>query len=259
MSIVPDWTIPYGSENYTGPYLSDAKLQSSVEFGTAEPKSKLDALSRLHDSAYAKFDDQGHRTAADSLYNENAQKLMGLFPELAGTAVLYGNQVSRSASNLASGVTYGLPGLIYGAVKNMFSLNDQLINGDKYRKEVLAYYNTDPMKDLYQSSKYMPTATKAQNEQFVKNKFGNVTPIGFSPPVYQELEDISPRSYNTFMLSKSGPVNSDVIDLGGGAVYMPTQNSVECEAYDPYNSNGSYGWTGTMKYRRKKRNKVYIC
>lgn len=140
---LPDYSLPYVSENYTGPYLSNGKYQSSVAFGEAEPKSKLDALSRLHDTAYATFADYGHRTAADSIFNEEAKKLESLFPQLAGGVVLYGNKIKDSFLNLADSV-YNPFGLIIGAVKNMYNLNDYVMNEEKYRREVRELYQKDP-------------------------------------------------------------------------------------------------------------------
>lgn len=134
--------------NYTGPYISNGKFQESVAFGDVAPKDALDALSRLHDSAYAKYKDQAHRMAADALYEKETKKLVGLFPEIAGDLVLYGNQIARSSSNLLNG--FGLPGLIYGGVKNMIVMNDYMNNATKYKKEITDYYKTDPYYDKYQ-------------------------------------------------------------------------------------------------------------
>lgn len=142
----PEYTLPYVNENYTGPYLSDGKFQNSVYFGDAEPKSKLDALSRLHDTAYATFADYGHRTAADSIYNEEAKKLESIFPQLAGAAVLYGNKVMGSFSNLTSNAALGPLGVLIGAVKNMYNLNDYVLNEERYRRDVLDLYAKDPKK-----------------------------------------------------------------------------------------------------------------
>lgn len=143
MTLFPDF-LP----KYTGPYISDGKFQESVLFGTATPKDKLDALSRLHDSAYAKYSDYQHRVAADRIYNKAAKKLVGQFPQLAGSLVLYGNQTSRATSNLARGLTYGPLGFLGGALENMWNLNDTMFNGDSYITEVQDFYATDPYQEL---------------------------------------------------------------------------------------------------------------
>ncbi len=130
--------------NYTGPYISDGIFQTSVEFGSATPKDQLDALSRLHDSAYAKYKDFGHRKAADVIYANEARKLIGLYPELAGLAVKYGNQIIGSASNLLGGYKYGPLGFVAGAIKNGLDLHDYMLNSTKYKNDVSQYYNTDP-------------------------------------------------------------------------------------------------------------------
>lgn len=131
-------------DNYTGPYWSDGKVQSSVEFGTAIPTSLLDEQSRLHDSAYAKFKDQHQLlTAADYIYNENTKNL-GVLGKVAGFAVLYGNHTQRSINGLFDG---NIPG-----VTNSIRLQDWLENKEKYIKQVKDYYETDPLKTTHQSA-----------------------------------------------------------------------------------------------------------
>lgn len=133
------------SNSYTGPYWSDGKLQSSVEFGKTPPGSALDAESRLHDSAYAHYQDLQHRMAADEIYEMNTRNL-GITGNLAGKAVVYGNQTIRSGMNLGTNVMkYGPLGLVVGAVQNAYNLYDYMINEEKYVKEVKAYYETDPI------------------------------------------------------------------------------------------------------------------
>lgn len=93
MSELPDWTLPYISENYTGPWLSDGKIQSSVANGKSKPKSKLDALSREHDTAYAVHKDRKNRYQADLVYQRGTEKIGGFVPRAAGYAVRYLNQL----------------------------------------------------------------------------------------------------------------------------------------------------------------------
>lgn len=130
-------------DNYTFPYWSDGKIQESVEFGRKAPLSALDVQSRLHDSAYAHYKDLVHRMAADSIYSANVEKLGG-FAKFAGQAVVYGNQTLRAAGNLLEYAKYGPLGLIVGSVVNDYYLFDYMNNSEKYKKEVLAYYATDP-------------------------------------------------------------------------------------------------------------------
>jgi hypothetical protein len=156
MSELPVWSLPYVSENYTGPYLSNGQLQSSVAFGDVDPKSQLDVLSRLHDTAYATYSDFGHRTAADAIYDAEAKKLEALFPQLAGSIVLYGNQLERSLTNLVSGMYSGPLGFIVGAAKNMYNLNDYMINEKRYKAEVNALYASDPYKPVVKDVIRMP-------------------------------------------------------------------------------------------------------
>lgn len=143
-------------QNYTGPGLSNGLFQNSVEFGTALPTNDLDALARLHDSAYAKYKDRAHRRAADKIFADAAGKIPNSEALLAKNAVRYGNQVKGSFDNLSKRASQGLPfgpvgvlgGLVYGAIENNLDLHDYMINGQKYEKEVLDYYKTDPHLDL---------------------------------------------------------------------------------------------------------------
>jgi hypothetical protein len=136
----------FGLDSYTGPFISDGEFQTSVEFGTTKPRNELDALSRLHDSAYAKWPDKLHRTVADAIYNEQAKKLVGKFPELARHLVLYGNAAMRAAANLYEGMKFGLLGLVAAGVINMYDLHNYMTNQNKIRVEILAYFATDPLK-----------------------------------------------------------------------------------------------------------------
>ncbi len=174
-----DYGTPYVDENYTGPYLSNGKYQSSVEFGDAEPNSRLDALSRLHDSAYAHFEDRNHREAADRIYNKEAKELASQFPQLAGEIVEYGNFASNSFSTLiedtSTGFKYGGPfgallGLVYGGVENLLHLNDTLNHGKEYEKDVLDYYASDPQKG---NPRYYPGVANIVNIKNIENKNKN--------------------------------------------------------------------------------------
>lgn len=154
--------------NYTGPYWSDGKLQTSVMFGEAEAVNALDELSRLHDTVYAKYPDRAHREAADMWYNSEAKKLTGQFPQLAANAVLYGNYASRQAGKLANDVkTYSfLPGIggIIGAAKfavDNISNAQKMINGTYLKKEkedIFQLFEQDPAKknQLPSSSQVVP-------------------------------------------------------------------------------------------------------
>ncbi len=137
--------------NYTGPYWSNGKVQESVEWGDTDPQSELDYLSRQHDSAYAKFKDDKHRSAADLIYNREAQKLKEKFPSLAGNIVLYGNHIKRKGLETLSNARHGLPGLVYTAAGNIID-SYKMINGTYLKKEladVNEYFKTDPHKERF--------------------------------------------------------------------------------------------------------------
>lgn len=144
--------------NYTGPYLSDGKFQSSVEFGEKLPIDRWDAFSRLHDSAFKKWDDYGHRTAANSIYNEWMKENPTTSKSIAGFLVLYGNQINSSLSNLGP----NMGSLIIGGIKNGYNLADYAMNENKYKREVIDYFKTDPKlgDSRYDPSVWNPTASK---------------------------------------------------------------------------------------------------
>lgn len=151
-------------DNYTGPYWSDGKLQSSVVFGSAMPTNELDMASRLHDTAYATYSaGSQQRRAADFIYDETVKSLGGL-GKFAGTTVLYGNQLINASGELVNDVKTGfsvagpvgaLIGGIYGAVKNQVSVLDWAMNKEKYVKEVKEFYKSDPFLNVagYQTPK----------------------------------------------------------------------------------------------------------
>jgi len=88
--MLPEWSLPYFQENYTGPWLSDGKFQGSVANGKAKTKSKLDALSREHDTAYALCKDSSCLRKADRVYYDKTRS-MSLVPRIAGNLVRYWN------------------------------------------------------------------------------------------------------------------------------------------------------------------------
>jgi hypothetical protein len=118
---------------YTGPFISDGKLQSSVPFGATRPKNKIEYESRLHDTSYATYDDYAHRTAADEIYKKHVGGVIG-------NGVFYGNALVRGALNLST----DFPGLAIGGAVNLYNLADYTMNHTKYLKEVTDLYDKDP-------------------------------------------------------------------------------------------------------------------
>ncbi len=118
-----------------------------MAFGETEPTDALDALSRLHDTAYATYSDRKHREAADMIYNEEAKKLGERFPNLAGNIVLYGNYASRQAEKLSSDISsYWLLGPLVFQIENMMDAT-KMIDGTylkSERQDILNLYATDP-------------------------------------------------------------------------------------------------------------------
>lgn len=241
MKLFPDF-LP----NYTGPYISDGKFQESVLFGTATPKDKLDALSRLHDSAYAKYSDYQHRVAADRIYNKAAKKLVGQFPQLAGSLVLYGNQTSRAASNLTRGLSYGPLGFLGGALENMWNLNDTMFNGDSYITEVQDFYATDP----YQGFQNPETDTASPKDIFH---------LGGELPLWQRKIEAERNDIDNKFVSTLAPMETwnkqDILE------YNPPTSSrgtgqIPANRLD--GTRGEYSGQGGLRFGFKvKPNKYY--
>ena len=158
-----DPTAPFwGHGNYVGPYWSDGKKQSSIEWGNKEPTDALDNLARNHDAAYAHYKDRPHREAADALFAEEARKLTQKYgkgwaadPKVAATLVQYGNYATRQAAKLGEYTKYGTSGIagnLIGAgrfvVGNLLDAG-KMVNGTylkQERNDVLKFYGTDPKK-----------------------------------------------------------------------------------------------------------------
>jgi len=143
------WFIP----NYTGPFISNGKFQTSVEFGDRAPKDSLDALSRLHDSAYAKYrDSKQHRMAADEIYADEAHKLGTITGHVAGLAVRYGNHLQDAVRHIVGEVVRqpALPvlGLLKGGVDVVRTYTGYRKRRDDLRRDVVRYYGADPFPHL---------------------------------------------------------------------------------------------------------------
>jgi hypothetical protein len=240
--------------NYTGPWISNGQFQSSVEFGDRKPKDQLDALSRLHDTAYAKWSDRLHRTVADTIYATEARKLAKKFPELAAFIVQYGNFTKNSVDTLRETSGYGLPGLIVGGIRNMYHLNDYLMNGDKVKKEILNYYKTDPHIELQtygemntQSSVYNPAEDfNAQKDTTIGLKSGGG--IKFGPKLDPDVPVDEPGNLELFgsTTNRKGPLGG-FIDTGG-------QILDESSAHRPQAMNATYNPPDDVVVNRKPLN-----
>ncbi len=232
--------------NYTGPYWSDGKIQESVPFGKSRPTSRLDALSRYHDTSYALYDDFGRRTAADSIYNERARKLPGNFPKVAGGLVQYGNFTYRSLKNLSKYFTYGLPGLVYGAVQNMYNLNDYMLNEEKYKKQQKDLYASDPitLNPIATSPARGEVFGEDSVNQFPGNKssddqdFRSRYPPGWRPNVYNP---------------KLGDNDRLQAEMSVGGRYYPTTIN-----HKLWYLNATRYSPGSFR-RRKRKNRIYIA
>jgi len=147
-----DPTTPFwGHGNYVGPFWSDGKIQSSVEWGSKKPTDEFDALAQQHDAAYAHWKDDKHREAADLIFAEEARKLKKSYgnspaaqTRFAAAMVEEGNYTSRQAKKLAADIaSHGWLGAVKFQIQNMVD-SQKRMNGTYLKSElarVREYYD----------------------------------------------------------------------------------------------------------------------
>lgn len=236
---------------YTGPYISDGRIQSSVEFGQTPPVNALDEQSRLHDSAYAHYKDYGHLRAADVLYDRNVSKL-GPLGKTVGTTVLYGNQAMSSIGNISSAGYLGPFSIVYGAVKNSYNLYDFMLNEEKYISDVEKYYATDP--GWKKSPSSLPTSdvmnTQVDNEPTVHRNRPNEY---YDSLGGDDIGNSSPSIKNHTIYEPSKVHN-------GLSVYTGSQDKSDDYVQNFYRGDQDMGypvyyWPGGRRRRKNKHKK----
>lgn len=229
--------------NYTGPYLSDGKFQSSVEFGEKQPIDRWDAFSRLHDSAFKKWDDYGHRTAANSIYNEWMKENPTTSKSIAGFLVLYGNQINSSLSGLGP----NMGSLIMGGIKNGYNLGDYALNEAKYKREVLDYFKTDPKlgDSRYDPSVWNPTASRVP--------LAKVDPLA-TVGVNKNVKNGSQVAGTVIDINKS---HSSASKAPSGSVYEPFNGDPNLRRLRGHNRCGRVVYNPRLMLRKKKRKYVF--
>ncbi len=240
--------------NYTGPYISNGQFQESVEFGDVEPKDYLDALSRLHDSIYAKWDDRLHRSVGDIMYTQAAQKLEGLFPQLAGGLVSYGNQTINSFNTIKDAITnYGPFGLIIGGLKNLWDMNQLVTREEEIRKEILEYLETDPFPQ-FQREKTMgnllaPVIYPSEFDTKRSKPNGSINKVAVEPVGSDPIIDVG--DYNPNIKVGATPFVNDSANGRKSAIAHPMLGS-QNEVYEP-DAQGVD--VRSLQYFGNKRNK----
>jgi len=236
-----------GSDGYTGPYISNNKFQTSVEFGEHEAANELAYLSRMHDTAYAHWEDRKHREAADRLYNERAQQIVGRFPHLAGNAVMYGNYAKRQFEDAATYATFGLPGLVYWGAVNMYNEN-KMLNGTYLKKErdaVLQLYSRDPEASKYEKWAYGKDGAGPVKGRREASSGGQMqTRQGGASTLARLSNAVDPQPAKSAQHSKQRVGDSE----NAAASNHPVQ---------PRSQTGGRG-RGILRWFSKKKNKVYV-
>ncbi len=132
---------------YTGPYWSNGRIQQSVEFGDAFPRTWTGYNSRLHDSAFKHFPDARHRMAADYIYRQSLRLDDTKFGQMVRNMPFIGNNTGFVMRLLTD------PKTIPSLVGNVIATHGQEAlllayvwsgNLDKEIADVLQYYQTDP-------------------------------------------------------------------------------------------------------------------
>nr|UHS72011.1 MAG: hypothetical protein 2 [Luteoviridae sp.] len=182
--------------NYIGPNWSNGKYQESVEWGDKDPTDELDLLAYYHDSAYAHYKDELHRSAADRAFAAGARALDTHAGRVAAEAVEKGNMAINGAKRLAENTLAGyarfgppgaVAGLAYTALQNISKASQRLPGGalDDAYKEVLDYYKTDPHKRQNMFSKLSSTAKSAVSEATLADK--ELARVAEEKPKYDAL------------------------------------------------------------------------
>jgi len=186
----------WGSGNYVGPHWSNGKLQESVAFGDAPAMHELDALARLHDTAYATYKDDKHLAAADLIFAEEAEKLKKKYgpkwaenPQVAAALVRYGNHTKRAATRIGANVSSGfklggafgaLGGLLYSGVQNIRQSN-QMINGTylkTQKDDIRRLYARDPHVDAHGTQGKTAVVSSKTPEKVASNARADVLALG---------------------------------------------------------------------------------
>lgn len=186
-------------DNYTGPFWSNGRLQSSVEFGDSVPLDPVDFESRLHDSAFAHFGDARHRAAADWIYKENLSKVSSLKSSVVRNLPFYGNLLSAGhVSGLFSPLS---PVIVADAILRGYR-HSQRFRAGEYKKEiadVLKFYKEDPYNmgnvlapAIYPEAFSGKPSTSNQWLRGSKVQPGSVPPETAPPPI-TAVDDSSPN------------------------------------------------------------------
>lgn len=249
------------SGNYTGPYWSNGKVQTSVEFGEEIPLSQLDKLSRLHDSAYAKYRDREHREAADILYNRAAQQLAENFPQIAGSIVLYGNYANRQSQRLADNlIHYGPLGALWFAAQNIADSN-RMLNGtylSKETQEVEDYYRTDPKSGQVQYDPYATGKIKSFDEQvhdeFAQKRADDAARVQVMPSTTKIGTAQNATTVYQPVIDRIGP-SLDVPVLVPEAAVPESDTQQTQSTYNPYAYDSPYFNINLNTLRKKRKRK----
>jgi len=212
---------------YTGPFWSNGRFQSSVKFGSNKPIDETDYESRLHDTAYAVYDDDAHRTVADWLYKERLDKIPTLKAKIVKNLPYYGNQLNAGH---VSGLLSPLSILaLYDYILRVYNTERKFKNGE-YMKEIADVQN------LYKQDPY---------------NMGNILAPAFYPESFEQ-----PKANNTWLRGSTETNNTWSVTPNGGSFPNVSRNSIV-----PVNlsEDGNMLYTSVyMPYKplRKKRRRI---
>jgi len=242
---LPEWTLPYFSENYTGPFLSDGKLQASVANGRAPPKSKLDRLSRAHDTDYALAKNDADRRKADRVYH-TATRGMSLVPRFAGDLVLHWNdpmQLFGPDGLVGFDLLYSELGL--GAIARKMGLQQSLQNNlRKNSQAVTKKYNDASAAAAKNTVKAVPNV---RVDPTVPEGAGEVRTAPSGTTFVQSGETPQSASADTMVGIGSGQSPSPGSGMAGGVVYDPNRRASQ---YDDEYGGTAFAYAPNMMVAR---------
>jgi hypothetical protein len=233
---LPEWLWPY-TDNFTGPYWSDGKFQSSVKKGKLKPKSKLDVLSKKHDERYANnVGDNDELFLADLEYYERSRQ-MSFVPRFIGAIPLYGNFLfRRPRTELLDRFDRG-----------------QNLRGEKMRGGRPTY--TPAWEEIDGTPSKPPGGNPVKTPEDWWNK-----PSKTDTHDVDTSSDVAPDVYDPAMwtgdASVNDPVRSEMTNAGGN---QPPSLGTTGAVYSMENCVNP--WTQTKSRKKKKKNKKlnYIC
>lgn len=230
-----EWTIPF-TDNYTGPFRSDGLWQTSVAYGKARPKSKLDSISRDHDTAYALC--RGNvdcLSSADDRYFDRTRS-MSLFPRAVGSLVKYGNSIARKVAGGRNNDPMFLAPIIASIAAGGFAVNASNVSKVDAGPKVQEVYNP----------KFTPQGGLVNDDE---------APVGVSYAPQRDADPAAsdtPKMYNPYSLNST----QEFLSLRDGGV---DQEGLQSTPRGSWIAPVRFRLNPMRMRRKRKKNRIYVA